>query len=62
MKTPPPTGLPGTAEEENLNFEAFRSTVAQADESPSLAAMIAALARSHNCMDMPEGGSRSIIT
>jgi hypothetical protein len=35
MKTPPPAGLPGTAEEENLNFEAFRSTVAQADEPPN---------------------------
>jgi hypothetical protein len=31
----PPAGPPGTAREENLNFEAFRSTVAKADEPPN---------------------------
>ena len=43
VTTKPPAGLLGTAEEKNLKFEAFQSTVAQSNEPANLTTMINAL-------------------
>lgn len=43
VNTNPPKGLLGTAEEKTLKFQAFQSTVAQANQPANLETMIAAL-------------------